>query len=166
MKNFRVTDGDLDINKSNRVDMVQGRDKLVQDLTLWLLEPLGIGFTTPNFGALLNYIDLVTVGPRRRQEGHFIGKGLTEQRAAEVESEVDRILNLYQSNQIEKIRRAQIEGRLYLFRRAEILDSIDQVASRIDRDRMIIKASLTSGANSDITLLARIDTEEAEIAAS
>lgn len=164
MKNFRVSDGDLDISRANRVDMVQGRDKLVQDLTLWLLEPLGIGFTTPNFGALLNYVD--RVGVRRRQEGHFIGRGLDEQRAAEVESEVDRILNLYQQNQIEKIRQAQLQGRLYLYRRAEILDSIDQVASRIDRDRMIVRAAITSGANSDITLMSLIDSEEADIAAS
>lgn len=143
--------------------MVQGRDKLVQDLTLWLLEPLGIGFTTPNFGSLLNSVDR---GPNGRRAGHFIGRGLTEERAAEVESEVDRILNLYQQDQIQKIRRAQIEGRLYLYRRAEILDAVDEVASRIDRDRAIIRASITSGANSDITLTTLVDTEEADVAAS
>lgn len=163
MKNFRVTDGDLDINRSKRVDMVQGRDKLVQDLTLWLLEPLGIGFTTPNFGALLNGVD---VGPTGRRSSHMIGRPLDDQRANEVESEVDRILNLYQANQIQKIRRAQVEGKLYLYRRTEILDSIDQVASSIDRDRMNIKASITTGANQDITFLAQVDTEEADVAAS
>lgn len=163
MKNWRVTNGDLDINKSNRVDMVQGRDKLIQDLTLWMLEPLGIGFTTPNFGALLNYLD---IGPKGRASGHFIGRNLDEQRAAEVESEIDRILNLYQQDQIQKIKRAQLEGRLYLYRRTEVLNSIQEVASRIDGDRMIVRASITSGANQDISLLARVDTEETDISAT
>jgi len=162
VKNFRVTDGDLDINKGSRVDMVQGRDKLVQDLTLWLLEPLGIGYTTPNFGALLNYVDV----NRGRASSHFIGHVLDGQREAEVEAEVDRILNLYQQDQVQKIRRAQIEGRLYLYRTSEILDSIQEVASRTDKDRMIVKAAITSGAGQDITLLANVDTEEADVSVS
>jgi hypothetical protein len=162
VKNFRVTDGDLDINKSNRVDMVQGRDKLVQDLSLWLLEPLGIGYTTPNFGALLNYVDL----NNGRASSHFIGHVLDEQREAEIEAEVDRILNLYQQDQVQKVRRAQLEGRLYLYRTSEILDSIQEIASRTDQDRMIIRAAITSGAGQDITLYANVDTEETDVSAS
>lgn len=142
--------------------MVQGRDKLVQDLTLWLLEPLGIGYTTPNFGALLNYVDV----NRGRVSSHFIGHVMDGQREAEVEAEVDRILNLYQQDQVQKIRRAQIEGRLYLYRTSEILDSIQEVASRTDKDRMIVRAAITSGAGQDITLLANVDTEEADVSVS
>ena len=160
MKNWRVTDGDIEVGKSHRVDMVQGRDKLVQDLSLWLLEPLGIGFTTPNFGSLLNTTEQGTTG---RRSGHFVGHILDQQRAAEVESEVDRILNLYQQDQIQKIKQAQLEGRLYLYRRSEILDSIDQVASAIDGDSITVRASITSGANQDITLLINANTEEATV---
>lgn len=164
MKNFRVTDGDLDINQAKRVDAVQGRDKLVQDLTLWLLEPLGIGFTTPGFGSLLNSI--VERDAQGRQEGAFVGKPLDDRIQADVEAEVDRILNLYQQDQVQKIRSAQVEGRLYLYSRKEILDSIDSVqSSRID-DRAIVKATLTTGANQAVTLMADVDGEESNVAPS
>lgn len=163
MKSFRVEDGDFSLNKSRRADMVLGRDKLVQDLSLWLLEPLGIGFTTPSFGALLNYQD---VGSRGARTGHFIGRMITEERIAEVGAEVDRILNLYQQNQIQKIRKARLEGTLHLYHRSEILDSVEEVSTAEDADRLIVSVGLTTGANSNLTLSALIDEEETTVAAS
>src|SRR5438105_4488925 len=127
MKSFEISDGDLSISKSKRVNLVQGREKLIQDLTLWLLEPLGIGFTTPSFGSTLN-----TVAPRDdvgRGQGRFVGRSFTEDRALEVEAEIDRILHLYQQNQIQRIKNAQAQGTLYTFSRKEILDSIDSLTS-------------------------------------
>ena len=142
--------------------MVRGRDKLVQDLTLWLLEPLGTGFMTPGFGSTLNTV--VARDSRGRQQGRFIGRPFNERVAAEVESEVDRVLNLYQQDQVQKIRSAQLQGRLYLYSKKEILNSIDDINTTIDNDRAIVQAAITTGANQDLTLLAEVDTEEASIA--
>src|SRR4051812_39258416 len=122
MKSFRVADGDLFVGANTshgHVGMVTGRDKLVQDLTLWLLEPLGTGFTTPGFGSTLTTYS--ARDNRGRGQGTFVGRPYDERTTAELEAEVDRILNLYQQSQITKIRQAQLEGRLYLYSRAEIL---------------------------------------------
>jgi hypothetical protein len=164
MKNFRITDGDLDLGQSKRADLVTGRDKLIQDLVLWLLEPLGTGYSTPGFGSLLNSI--VTVGTRSRREGRFIGQEFTEDLAVEVEAEIDRVLSLYQQNQVQNIRAARIAGRLYLYSKTEILDSINGITSSRDGDRAIINVDISTGANKDITLLTQADTEEVQIAAS
>ena len=164
MKNFRITDGDLDLGQSQRVDLVTGRDKLIQDLVLWLLEPLGTGYSTPGFGSLLNSI--VTMGTQGRREGRFIGQEFTESLAVEVEAEIDRVLSLYQQDQVQKIRSARAEGRLYLYSRREILDSINEIVSTRDGDRAIISVNINTGANQDFSLLAQADTEEVQIAAS
>jgi len=164
VKNFRITDGDLDLSHSNRVDMVLGRDKLTQDLTLWLLEPLGTGYATPGFGSTLNTV--VSRDTRGRREGRFIGQEYTEDVAVEIETEVDRVLNLYQQDQVQKIRQAKAEGRLYLYSKREILNSIDSITSNQDRDTAVIKVDITTGANQELDLLAQVDTEEVQISAS
>lgn len=163
MKNFRVTDGDLDVSSARRVNMVQGRDKLIQDLTLWLLEPLGVGFMTPAFGSTLN--TTVARDDVGRRAGRFIGQDFNERIASEVEAEIDRVLNLYQQNQILRIRQAQVDGELYLWNRREILNSIDDIKIAVDRDRAIVQVALTTGANQELTFLAEVDGEETSIAA-
>lgn len=164
VKSFRVTDGDLDISHSKKVSLVRGRDKLVQDLTIWLLTPLGSAFLAPAFGSLLNtYSERDDAG---RLQGAFIGQDFNQRMLAETEAEVDRILNLYQQNQIEKIRQARIDGTLYLFSKSEVLDSIDSVQSAQDFDRAQVRAFIRTGANSEFNLLAQVDTEETNISAS
>ena len=144
--------------------MVQGRDKLAQDLTLWLLEPLGTGYSTPAFGSTLNSV--VTRDARGRQEGRFIGQAPIDSLVVEVEAEIDRVLNLYQQDQVQKIRQAKSEGRLYLYSKREILNSIDDISSRTDRDVAIVSVGITTGANQDLDLLAQVDTDEVQIAAT
>ncbi len=51
---MRVVDGDIQLGVGQRLDFVYGKNKLLQDLSLWLMEPLGTGFTTPNFGSRLD----------------------------------------------------------------------------------------------------------------
>lgn len=161
MKNFRITDGDLDLAHSQRVDMVLGRDKLGQDLTLWLLEPIGTGFATPGFGSTLNSI---TIGANGRREGRFIGRKFAAGMVVEIEAEIDRVLSLYQQNQVQKIRQARSEGRLYLYRRQEILDSIDSIQGVRDGEVAHVVIDITTGSG-NLDLLAQIDEEEVSIAA-
>lgn len=157
MKSFRVVDGDMEIGASRRASVVIGTPKLIQDLSMWLLEPFGTGFTTPSFGSLLNsYVARDSAG---RLQGAFVGRQSATQMQAEVEAEVDRVLNLYQQAQIQKIRQAQIDGRLYLYTRAEILDAINSVTSSTDADRAIVRASISTGNGNTLALLADMDEE-------
>lgn len=162
MQNFQLTDGDLNITKSKRVSMVTGRDKLVQDLTLWLMEPLGAGYMTPGFGSTLN--TFTDRDEQNRQQGAFVGRYFTEQLAAEIIAEIDRVLNLYQQNQIQKIHTAQVRGTLYLYTLSEILNSIDDIEGSQDTDVANIQVTLTTGANSQITFMAQVGTDQTMIA--
>lgn len=164
MKNFRIADGDLVISNSRRIDMVLGRDKLIQDLTMWLLEPLGAGYMTPGFGSTLNTV--ISRDALGRQAGRYIGQQMSDRIIAEVEAEIDRVLNNYQQAQVNTIRQAQIDGRLYLYSLREILNSIDSITSKVDGDRAIVQAAITTGANQGLTFLAQVDEEEASVSAT
>lgn len=148
MKNFRITNGDLALASNGRVDMVRGQDKLSQDLTLWILEPIGQGFTTPSFGSILDSFD--SNGNHR-----FIGRNIDAQTLSEIRAEVDRILNLYQQHQIETIKISQIRGELDLYSKKEILNEIVSINADTTPDELtaiIVDAKIRTAAGQSIAL--------------
>lgn len=147
MKNFRVAGGDLVLNSARRVDTVTGEQKLLQDLTLWLLEPVGTGFIDPSFGSKLDT---------------FIG--LTADMADSVTEEIQRVLNRYQNNQAERIKNAQRNGQIYLFTRREVLWEITSVLSSTDKDRVAVTAKIKTASGKDLTIDTSVDTEGASVA--
>lgn len=127
MKTLRLKDGDLSIDLGRRLEFVRGRDKLLQDLKLWLLEPLGTGFTTPSFGSLV--------------EG-FIGSDDPEEVAADLAAEIRRVILLYQRWQLERITAARTEGTLGYWTKSEIIEEIVEVKTRAVYDTVEVKISL------------------------
>lgn len=134
MKSFRVREGDLVVT-AGTAETVSGSDKLIQDLTLWLQEPIGTGFTTPRFGSILPSL---------------IGRGDPEAVVMEVQSEVQRVLSLYQTYQFEKIKAAKMNGRLYTFSRREILNRIYAVKAVAVGNAVHVQARIQTGAGDDI----------------
>lgn len=114
MRNFKLSNGDLALGRSNRIDTVAGHQKLLQDLRCWLLEPYGTGFMTPNFGSFLT-----ETGSRG-----FIGKPIGAETKAELMSEIQRVLTLFQAAQQERIKIAKMNNTLNLYSRKEILNQI------------------------------------------
>lgn len=145
MKSIRIKDGDLVIGPGRRLDVTTGRGKLLQDLRLWLLEPLGVGFTTPNFGSIL---------------GDMVGSIDIDDVAVDVEEEVRRILTLYQASQLERIRAAQDAGRLVNFSRREVLDRIDKVEATVIGDRVQVTAHIRTATGEEIALNASVSAIE------
>ncbi len=80
MKSLKVRDGDFVLATNHRVEFAYGKDKLLQDLKLWLLEPLGIGYTSRSFGSTLESL---------------VGENSPEQHRIQVVSEIQRVLGLY-----------------------------------------------------------------------
>lgn len=149
MRNFKIEDGDLVLNSAKRADLVDGEAKLLQDLTLWLQEPIGTGFTTPSFGTTLH---------------DMIGSGNIEDHALEVEAEVQRMLSLYQSTQIEQIKDANNNGRLALYSKREVLYDIVDVQTQVILDRILVTAKIRNGRGNAISLQALISPEGTQIA--
>ena len=138
MRSFQIINGDLALGPSNRLQMVEGKDKLVQDLRLWLQEPHGAGFLTPGFGSRL---------------GDLIGDIDPEEHLREVEDEIERVLRNYQQNQMQRIQDAREFGLLRLFSRREILSEIHEIEATATYDRIVVDVRVSVLADDqDITL--------------
>ena len=159
MRNFKLSNGDLVLGKSNRLEIVSDEDKLIQDLKCWLLEPYGTGFMTPNFGSFLEY-----PGPRG-----IVGRQIGTQTEAELSSEIDRILSLYQAAQQEKIKLARYNNNLNIFSRREILNRIKDIVISINGTRIDaynVKITIETASGSELSMSATTGTEGVSIASS
>ena len=114
MRSIQVKDGDIVVQQGS-LQFVVGSQKLVQNLTLWLQEPLegtpprGPGYTTPNFGSQLQ---------------SYIGSGNTSLTQTQVKAEILRILGIFQQNQLLEMRQAQSVAALGYWNGAEVLKNV------------------------------------------
>ncbi len=140
MKTLTVQNGDLQLDNSGRLMFQAGANKLIQDLTLWLEEPIGTGFTTPNFGSTLP---------------DFIGQNFTPYLSAKIQAEALRIFTLYQQNQISALKNAQNLSQLGNWNKSEIINSIDNISVYPDSNLPTIinvAVNITTLSNLSITI--------------
>lgn len=109
--------------------MVSGRAKLLQDMSLWLRERFAVGPTTPAFGSRL--IDMV-------------GSSNTEEMLTDVETEILRVLSLYQAYQLNRIKTAQENGEPIRYTAHEILDEVRSIRTRALADRIIADVTIVT----------------------
>lgn len=149
MRSMKVVDGDLVIGPGRRADMVEGEEKLLQDLSLWLMEPLGVGETTPSFGSQLP---------------DLIGQADPNTLTLEVQTEVSRLLSLYQANQLERLRSDRDAGLLSNWTKAELLDEIVDVSAITDGlDRVLVTAKIRNAVGATVDLSLSVDDDEVSV---
>ena len=112
MKGLQVSNGDLVLDSGGRLQFVVGTNKLVQDLSLWLEEQYGIGFTTPNFGSVLY---------------SMIGSPITSGTLSQIQAEIQRILSHYSSQQLQTLQSLQQSSQLSYYNKSEIIQSIGDI---------------------------------------
>lgn len=155
MHKLKVQNGDLVLGPNNQLATVKGREKLLQDLTLFLMEPLGTSFLTPRFGSNLN--GMSSRDYMGRQQANYIGSNITEVAVAEIVAEVDRVLSVYQQGQVNTVKDAKNNGMLYMFSRGEILNTINEIDSEILDDIVIINANITTGLGETFDINVKVD---------
>jgi len=144
MKTITVSNGDINLS-GGKLQFSYGSNKLAQDLTLWLQEPLGTGFTTPGFGSLLP---------------GMVGTSQANNSVSSVENEVLRVLQLYQGQQVIALQAAQNSAQLAYWNRNEIIQKIVSVNAQVNSnngtqiDVTIVIETLTG---SLVTLLTSIN---------
>lgn len=147
-KSLRLVNGDLSI--SNRsLDTVRGKDKLFQDLSLWLRERIGTDPMTPTFGSTLDG------GILNNQEiPSFIGRTLNPIISAQIQAEIYRILVLYQKKQLEKIKAeaSRYQGKNTLDP-DEVIDTIDSVSTSSLGTTVVVRVMLTTLANNNLNFV-------------
>jgi len=148
MKTLQVSNGDIVLDNGGRLQFVQGSNKLIQDLALWLKEPIGTGFTTPNFGSILPSL---------------VGSSETAAVIAQVQSEVSRILGLYQSQQLLDLQSAQNTSQLANWNKSEIISTINSIDVSSSYTTINIYVGITTLAGANLTLSLAVDSNGVQV---
>jgi phage baseplate assembly protein W len=141
MKTIAVSNGDIQLN-GGKIQFAIGSDKLVQDIQRWLEEPIGTGFTTPNFGSLLP---------------SMIGGNQNSSTVSAVTNEIQRVLQLYQGQQIINLQQAQNAAQLSYWNKSEIIQTIQSVNVTVQNTSILASISLLTLANSMVNINLSID---------
>ncbi len=112
-----IENGDIAI-QGDHFKLVDGTEKLTQDLTVWLKERFQSDRFHPQYGSTLD---------------NYIGGVISNVTVYEIESEVNRVLRNYQSIQVKKFREDPSK-----FSPAEILAEITNISSNIYYDYLEI----------------------------
>jgi len=137
MKTLQVKNGDLQLDSGGRPSFLVGSNKLVQDIALWLKEDYGVGYTTPNFGSILNGL---------------IGNGITQNVVAQIQAEVARVLSLYRSQQIQSLQLSQQRQQLSYWNRSELIQSIGNIVTTPGYGFIQVVVPVTTLSNNTVAL--------------
>jgi len=141
MKCFKVENGDLVLGAGNRLLFADFKSKLIQDLTIWMLETYGIGFSTPNFGSNLDT---------------FIGQASPQLLAAQVQTEVARIVGLYQTQQQLMLQQSASTNQLSNWSKSQIIQQINSIQAIVQGVQIAVQVTLTTLAGVATSLQATI----------
>jgi phage baseplate assembly protein W len=136
MKTIVVSNGDIQLS-TGQLQFAVGSSKLVQDLTLWLEEPLGTGYTTPGFGSLLS---------------SMVGQTQGQNTPSTIQNEVQRVLQLYQGQQTLNLQSAQNSAQLSYWNKSEVIQTVNSVSVTMQNDTALVSVNLTTLANSTVNL--------------
>lgn len=127
-----VVNGDLSIT-AGRFDLVQGTDKLKQDLTLWLTERYRDDRFHPTYGSIL--------------DGYIGGVINANDTIVRVQSETLRVLSNYQQIQIARFKESPEK-----FQPSELLQSVNGVNVSLSYDKVIVLVRITTAARTNTTI--------------
>jgi len=137
MKALQVYNGDLSLDSGGKLQFLQGSSKLVQDLGLWLQEPYGTSFTAPSFGSTLY---------------SMVGGEVNGVTSALIETEIRRVVGLYQSQQLLTLQTAQNTSQLANYNKSEIINVVNSIQLSQSQTAIYAYVTITTLANSTLTL--------------
>lgn len=121
-----IANGDL-VRSGNSLSIVYGTSKLKQDLCLWVTERYGIDRFHPKMGSVLP---------------DYIGSLITDGTRSQIQSEMLRILQNYQSVQLQGLKQAP-----HRYSYSELLYSIDAINVAISYDTVSATVSVRNADN-------------------
>lgn len=154
-RSFALVNGDLAVGPGRAFQVLNGRDKLLQDLKLWILERIGTDPSTPTFGSRL---DGGTEDNQRVDS--VIGQIVSEEVLMSIRGEVIRLIENYQAMQYEKLRAETIA---YLGQTTldndEVVSGIDSIQVKAIGTIVLVQVSLDLVSGDVIKLTLPVDTE-------
>ena len=132
-KSLRIVNGDISFLRSGRLEFITRRPKLLQDLLIAILTPLGIDPYHPEFGCKQSFVVGETIMDSQQLE-------------YEIRAEIVRIINDYINRQIAQLKWknsiSQKKGKKYLVWDVEEIKGIRSIDVKLVNDTIYIKISL------------------------
>lgn len=129
---LKVVNGDLSVT-AGRFDVVQGSDKLTQDLTLWLTERYRDDRFHPQYGSIL--------------DGYIGGVITPNETVVRVQSETLRVLANYQKTQ-----QQSFNDNPSKYQPSELLQSVNGVEVTLSYDKVIVLVRITTAARTTASI--------------
>lgn len=129
MYNLKIVDGDLAVQGNGDLVQISGPERIAQELSCWVLEPLGTDFIYPKFGSDLN---------------EHIGSIMSQDELLEVRSEVTRLVRNYVTYQQRQISEANLSGLVNVWHDNDIVQRIDSIEVQNVADTIEVSVSLTT----------------------
>lgn len=140
---LRLRNGDLSLGNAS-YGTITGEQKLVQDLRAYILEEMGTDDMHPEFGSLINGGRL----PNGRVAQGVIGKVNNDLAQVEVESELRRLVNAFQSRQLQRAKDDKVVYGKATLTKGEVLLGVSKVEFRRNQDTLSVVMTLQTAANS------------------
>jgi hypothetical protein len=142
-KSLALVGGDLSV-RNRGFETVTARDKLVQDLALWVMERLGDDPDNPDLGTRFDSED-------------YIGVGFQQAIADDAKIEMQQMLDTYQTNQLNKIKKEALlyAGQTTIPPSEQIL-SVDSIDVGFAGTTMTVKAQVTTGDGASVSITAPV----------
>ncbi len=145
---LKIKDGDI-VPSNGKLKTIEGLEKLIQDLRLWLLEALGTDRFHPKFGSSLDD-EIGTIDPKIA--------------SVNVKAEILRVLQNYQVAQSNKIQKEKwiyqnsiMKQGYWIMSKEEVLSSINGIQISTQGSIMNVQVSLTTYSGVEAILPLTID---------
>ena len=140
MYSLKIVDGDLAMWGDGTIAQISGAERIRQELSCWLLEPLGTDVMYSNFGSTLN---------------DSIGSPITSDNLLEVKTEVTRVVNNYieyQKKQYEAARNRSTDAVLNAWSEDDMIARVDYIRVDAVADTVAVVVKLTTAAGLGISV--------------
>lgn len=137
MKTFQLRSGDFVVGAGGFVE-ISGTQKVYQDLSVLVREPLGGDRFHPEWGGIL---------------GEFIGETITGEVAADVKNEISRLIQNYMVMQANQISADNAMSRRPRFRPEEIVAGVDSIEVQTLHDRINVRVRVRTAAGESVDIV-------------
>jgi len=138
MYGLKMADGDIAVRGDGNVTEISGRERIEQELSHWLLEPVGTDTIYGGFGSTLQ---------------DCVGNPMLDEYISDVRSEVLRVLGNYieyQNRMIKRDRERDVSTYLRNWPDEDIVVSVSRIDVTAVADTLKVRIELTTAAGTTI----------------
>lgn len=141
MYGLKVSNGDLAVRGDGNVVKITGAERIKQELSHWLLEPLGTDTLYKRFGSTLD---------------NLVGSPILNEYLTEVRSECSRVVQNYVEYQKRQINEDRLRGEdvfMANWKSDDIINSVNGISVKTVADTVRVTVKLTTAGGTLVTVV-------------